>query len=706
VIAAFVGAAALAVCTPSSTVVPAVAARAGRRPRSRRRRRTSYAVVLAVAAAGVAAFPAADSAASARSSGGKLVLAGTALNTEDFGRNGLYVMNADGSGLRQITHDQDPGRAYWSRDGNLIAFEDDGLAQQIVLVRGDGTGRRVLGRASSYGSLDTSDPWSPDGKRIAWGGCGGLCVYDLASSRRTRIALGAGVDGGFSWSPDGLRIAVADVFRGLVVVERSGQVLAVLAKAGKSPPFPEDPAFSPDGRRVAFLVGRKLEVVPAGGGRARVLDKEAGGAPSWSPDGRRLLYTDVRYQTGYGGNVRVVNVATGKSIRVSDSGIAHWSPDGTTIAYGRLPAPDVTGQDVWLARPDGSRKRQLTDEFPSGIGYTSLDWASGSLPAGKQASPPAMVDLKATSDRPLADLSDLSRAGTPASVAYENDDLCDPVAETFSSRLNVWTPSSGSTDTTTTGCQDLPVEDYAVTPTLAVWDLEQNPINGSQTMTAERLGTTEAPTLASWTSDEEAPDIGWRSDIGPLISSGTTAVFETATSDGSVQLWEIVDGAVPHAVQIPLPPDATDLVDADGGQVAVCTGKSGYAVLGLDGRLRARVPATGTARLGGNLLGVASGTLLRVYDTDGGSLRYQLPLAHTTGQPRLLTVGDGYAVYASGIALHLLRLDTGSDRTADLPGQAGPVEAVLTTEGLFLSYFEAYDPVPGRLLFVAAADMP
>src|SRR5262249_26350675 len=161
------------------------------------------------------------------------------------------------------------------------------------------------------------------------------------------------------------------------------------------------------------------------------------------------------------------------------------------------------------------RQRQLTDEFPFGIGYTVLDWASGSVPAGKPAPPSNTVDLKATSARPLDNLSDLSRAGTPASVAYEIYDLCDPIAETFSSRLNVWTPTTGSTETTTTPCQDLPVQDYAVTPTLTVWDLEANPVNGLTTMTATRPGTTEATTLASWSSGQETPDIGWRSDIGP-----------------------------------------------------------------------------------------------------------------------------------------------------------------------------------------------
>ena len=93
------------------------------------------------------------------------------------------------------------------------------------------------------------------------------------------------------------------------------------------------------------------------------------------------------------------------------------------------------------------------------------------------------------------------------------------------------------------------------------------------------------------------------------------------------------------------------------------------------------VPAAGTVDLGGTLIAVATRTTLSVYDTDNGALKYQLPLSRTTGVPRLLTVGAGYAAYASGIELHLLRLDNGNDRIVDLPGQDGPSPSVPDNRG-------------------------
>jgi hypothetical protein len=146
----------------------------------------------------------------------------------------LYIMNADGSGLRQIARSGD--QPHWSRDGRLIAFVDqDGTVGRVVVVRGDGSRRRVLGSAISP-DLSAPEPWSPGDRRIAWGGCGGLCVSDLGSLRRTRIPLGGRDDfEGFSWSPDGRELAAVDQSHGLVVVNLAGKQLTVLSKKGTYP---------------------------------------------------------------------------------------------------------------------------------------------------------------------------------------------------------------------------------------------------------------------------------------------------------------------------------------------------------------------------------------------------------------------------------------------------------------------------------------
>jgi Tol biopolymer transport system component len=630
--------------------------------------------------------------------GGKFVLVGVSLNVGDGGRDGLYVMNADGRGLRQITRSGD--QPHWSRDGGSIAFVDGGIPGRVVVMRADGSGRRTLGSAIDP-SLAAPDPWSPDDRRLAWGGCDGLCVSDLASSRRTRIALGGRDDfQGFSWSPNGRKLAAVDQSRGLVVVNLSGKQLAVLSNTGTYP------AWSPDGRQVAFLSGSKLELVPASGGTAYVVARHADSPPIWSRDGKRLLYTDF-VRRPVSSSVRVLNVVTHTNTRIGDTGgIAHWSPDGSTIVYGRRPIGVGTGQDLWLAQANGHSVRQLTGEFPTGLSYSDLDWTSGAVPPGTAISPPTLLQLQATGELKLDALDgSIGRAATPDSVVFRADQLCNADAETVSATLNVWTPSTGSTVTSSTPCQDFEPGSYAVTSAVDAW-VSQSDLNGNETLAAMRPGTNEATPIAQWTSGEESPDIGWRADISEPLVSDSTIVFETGTSDGTSQLWQIADGAVPHAIPIPLPPDKFDLLDADAGRIVIRTTRNDLAVLNTGGVVLSHIPFLGTARIGGDLLAIAAGNTLRVYDPDSGTLRYQRPLAHSAGHPRLLTIGAGYAAYASGIELHLVRLDNGNDRIADLPGQAGPLQALLTPDGLFIAYMHAYDPKPARILFVPEANLP
>ena len=91
--------------------------------------------------------------------------------------NALFVLDADGGGLRRITPwslgASDPD---WSPDGSLIVFNSQGgHSQGIHVVRPDGSGRRELlkgnDRAANIGPV-VHPSWSPDGKRIVFGARG------------------------------------------------------------------------------------------------------------------------------------------------------------------------------------------------------------------------------------------------------------------------------------------------------------------------------------------------------------------------------------------------------------------------------------------------------------------------------------------------------------------------------------------------------
>ena len=132
------------------------------------------------------------------------------------------------------------------------------------------------------------------------------------------------------------------------------------------------PAWSPDGRRLAFLVlGQGIVVANADGtARSTVVAYDGGkfstlSTPSWSPDARRLAFS--HQSTGAYSDISVVNVdGTGltqltSSPREDDLG-PDWSPDGTKLAYstGDRNIQASIGVDIWTMNADGNGKTRLT----------------------------------------------------------------------------------------------------------------------------------------------------------------------------------------------------------------------------------------------------------------------------------------------------------------------------------------------------------
>jgi uncharacterized protein YjdB len=148
----------------------------------------------------------------------------------------------------------------------------------------------------------------------------------------------------------------------LYAVDRSN--LAQLTKLTPDTTSASDPAFSPDGSRIAFVSQRdgnaEIYVMNADGtGSTRITnDPQADGRPSFTPDGQALVFHSAR--TAGKQQIWVVNVdgtALTQLTRDSVNSSPTVSPDGQTIAYVSTRNKDG---DIWLMARDGSNQRQFT----------------------------------------------------------------------------------------------------------------------------------------------------------------------------------------------------------------------------------------------------------------------------------------------------------------------------------------------------------
>ena len=148
----------------------------------------------------------------------------------------------------------------------------------------------------------------------------------------------------------------------LYSAERSN--LAQFTKLSADTASASDPAFSPDGSRIAFVSLRdgnaEIYVMNAdGSGSTRVTnDPLTDGRPSFTPDGQTIVFHSSR--TAGKQQIWSVNVdGTGLTQLTRDSVNAAptVSPDGQTIAYVSTRNKD---SEIWLMNRDGSNQRQFT----------------------------------------------------------------------------------------------------------------------------------------------------------------------------------------------------------------------------------------------------------------------------------------------------------------------------------------------------------
>ena len=137
-----------------------------------------------------------------------------------------------------------------------------------------------------------------------------------------------------------------------------------------------DPSWSPDGKRIAFVSdrsdrewNRQIYVMDADGGnqRRRTKNRHDDRYPSWSPDGKRIAFSarrdgHVQDKWGLTYEIYVIDADGGNEKRLTENGVYEgqpsWSPDGKRIVF---ESNRDGNAEIYVMAADGGNEQNLTN---------------------------------------------------------------------------------------------------------------------------------------------------------------------------------------------------------------------------------------------------------------------------------------------------------------------------------------------------------
>jgi len=310
------------------------------------------------------------------------------------GVTNVWVKPVSGGEARKLTDFKVDGAVHASiaGDGSTIVCELDGRIYTVDT--GTGQARLVpifapsdvksnVIETETFTAKASEIALAPDGKQIAFVVRGEIFAMKKAGGKAKRLTFTPAREQNVQWSPDGKKLVFCSDRNGtkdIFVLESSTEDEAMLCRSMRtkttqlaaSAAEEQLPQWSPDGKKIAYLVDRgDLWVMDADGSNKRLLAE----GPfiysfDWSPDSKWITF--CREGAAWTTNIYVVSLKDASQHNITKSARynvdPHWSKDGKKIVFISTRAGNLQGWncfDVWhviLSREDEEKYKERKRE--------------------------------------------------------------------------------------------------------------------------------------------------------------------------------------------------------------------------------------------------------------------------------------------------------------------------------------------------------
>lgn len=262
----------------------------------------------------------------------------------------IYIVNADGTGLRPLTNEQDGAcQPDWAPDGSRLVYvspcpgrQDQYPNSSLFVINADGSGRTPL--PTTLGG-DFEPAWSPDGNRIAFTSLrdGFMQIYllNLENNQVTQLtdarAFGTGTYARQpAWNPFGTQL--------VYVLRRTGttQIWLMTDSPITVPNKPNEQLIASGSVTNDFL-------------------------PIWSPDGDVIVFNQTNLDASTPASlfrIRYEDRLTRQAVRVDIPAPivdVAFSTDGFWFAF-ESKVTESTNHDIFISTVNGANRKQLTTD--------------------------------------------------------------------------------------------------------------------------------------------------------------------------------------------------------------------------------------------------------------------------------------------------------------------------------------------------------